>query len=697
MRFLFATILGFFSSALHSQAADADEVLYNFATHVHRTFVTGEDAEITQVVSQGEPALRVCTGVKREWPGATFKAPSGRWDLSRKGELRVRVRNASKGMVTVYCRVDNAGADGISHCVTGSVRMEPEQTRVLTVPLKRTSDDNLNGKLFGMRGYPAKVGGPNTVDPSRLTQLLFFVAKPSIPHVFDILDIRAAGDYTPPVAFSNDAEPFFPLIDKFGQYRHKPWPGKVASLDDLKARHREELAELDQHPGPSNWNQYGGSKSGPKLEATGFFRTEKVNGKWWLVDPEGRLFFSHGIDCVGMANTTCVEERESWFHEFPGDDQSFAEFLGREWALKGYFAGKTVRRFDFSSANLKRKHGESWRQTTSELTHRRLRSWGLNTIGNWSSERIWKLRRTPYTDNVGSGSTKMIEGSEGYWGKFPDVFDESFGRSLRESMASKKGGSLGDPWCIGYFSDNEMSWGDDTSLAIAALKSPPKQPAKIAFVADLRSKYSSVDRLNQAWKTSHRSWEAVLEFREPVKTDDARADLLAFYTKAAELYFRTVRDTIKAAGGNHLYLGCRFAGANSRAAAAAAKFCDVVSYNIYERSVADFEFDGGADVPLILGEFHFGALDRGLFHTGLVPVSDQNARAQAYLDYVLGALRHPRFVGAHWFQYQDEATTGRVWDEENYQIGFVDIADTPYPEMLAASREVGARLYSELR
>jgi hypothetical protein len=34
-----------------------------------------------------------------------------------------------------------------------------------------------------------------------------------------------------------------------------------------------------------------------------------------------------------------------------------------------------------------------------------------------------------------------------------------------------------------------------------------------------------------------------------------------------------------------------------------------------------------------------------------------------------------------------------VWDEENYQIGFVDIADTPYAETIAASREVGDRLY----
>jgi hypothetical protein len=74
-------------------------------------------------------------------------------------------------------------------------------------------------------------------------------------------------------------------------------------------------------------------------------------------------------------------------------------------------------------------------------------------------------------------------------------------------------------------------------------------------------------------------------------------------------------------------------------------------------------------------------------------VENQSARAQAYKDYVLGAARHPQFVGTHWFQFKDEPTTGRVYDEENYQIGFVDIADTPYAETITASREVAAILY----
>jgi hypothetical protein len=95
---------------------------------------------------------------------------------------------------------------------------------------------------------------------------------------------------------------------------------------------------------------------------------------------------------------------------------------------------------------------------------------------------------------------------------------------------------------------------------------------------------------------------------------------------------------------------------------------------------------------VIIGEFHFGALDRGLFHPGLVPVKNQQQRADRYKGYVEGALANPLIVGTHWFEYKDEATAGR-FDGENYQVGFLDVCDSPYPETIEACRSVGYRMY----
>jgi hypothetical protein len=132
---------------------------------------------------------------------------------------------------------------------------------------------------------------------------------------------------------------------------------------------------------------------------------------------------------------------------------------------------------------------------------------------------------------------------------------------------------------------------------------------------------------------------------------------------------------------------------NDLAAKAAAKYVDVMSYNLYRRSVEGFKLPAGVDMPVIIGEFHFGALDRGMFHTGLQAVESQEARADAFIRYMESAIGNPVFAGAHWFQYIDEPTTGR-FDGENYQIGLVDICDSPYPETVAAARTIGKRLYS---
>jgi hypothetical protein len=672
-------------------SARADSVLFD--GRFDPKHITTQDAVVEESRIATGRALHVVTGTLQQWPGITLHAP-GHWDLSGYVHVTVRLRNAGTNDVRVSCRVDNPGADGTKNCVTDSLALGPDQSGMLKVALKRTSDGKLGGKLFGMRGYPVTPGGPGTVDPKNITKILLFVNKPSASHTFELQDLRATGPYTPPTASVADAEPFFPFIDTFGQYKHRDWPGKVHSLTELAERRAEEAKELAAQPGPSEWDQYGGWKGGPQLAASGYFRAEKYRGKWWLIDPEGHLFWSHGIDCVRALDTTPIDERAEWFENFPGDQVALREFLSGGYALKGHYAGRSPKTFSFSGANLWRKYGADWRQEYNEVIHRRLRSWGLNTIGNWSDETTRLMRRTPYTDTLSSRGAKNIEGSDGYWGKFPDVFDPSFESGVRRSMGGRKGRSAGDPWCLGYFSDNEMSWGEDTSLALAALKSPAEQAAKKALVVDLKAKYDDIAKLNTAWGTKHESWEALLESREAPDKKKAHADLVEFYSKAAEHYFRTVRDAIQAAAPNQLYLGCRFAWVNERAAIAAGKYCDVVSYNLYKRTIADFKYPG-ADKPLIVGEFHFGALDRGMFHTGLVPVANQSERAQTYQDYVLGAARHPQFVGTHWFQWKDEPTTGRVYDEENYQIGFVDVADTPYREIIEASRAVGRRLYRE--
>src|ERR1700760_2657019 len=45
-------------------------------------------------------------------------------------------------------------------------------------------------------------------------------------------------------------------------------------------------SEYDQYGG---WMKFSGAK-------TGFFHTQQIDGRWWLITPEGHAFFSKGVD-----------------------------------------------------------------------------------------------------------------------------------------------------------------------------------------------------------------------------------------------------------------------------------------------------------------------------------------------------------------------------------------------------------------
>jgi hypothetical protein len=95
----------------------------------------------------------------------------------------------------------------------------------------------------------------------------------------------------------------------------------------------------------------------------------------------------------------------------------------------------------------------------------------------------------------------------------------------------------------------------------------------------------------------------------------------------------------------------------------------------------------------MIGEFHFGATDRGPFGTGVRQAKDQNDRAEKLKAYVRSSLDNPQIIGVHWHQFADQATSGRFCGE-GLQVGWTDICDRPYPETIKAVREVGAELYT---
>ena len=50
----------------------------------------------------------------------------------------------------------------------------------------------------------------------------------------------------------------------------------------------------------SQFDKFGGWK-GLKGTKTGVFHTEKINNRWWIITPEGNIFWSIGMYCVRIS------------------------------------------------------------------------------------------------------------------------------------------------------------------------------------------------------------------------------------------------------------------------------------------------------------------------------------------------------------------------------------------------------------
>ena len=678
--------------SLLAAAADADETIL---WPSKETELRAQPDSALAMLPDG--AAEVKTGSEFAYPGVRMDFLSGECDLTPYGRVTVVVSNITDRMEKVQLSVKGETVQG--QTPGGSIQLTPHATGEINVDLRNMPwalDAPL--ELVGMRGFPKAPGQGSTFDLRRVCSFHIFLSQDKEPGGFVVRRVVASGKGVEQKIFP--AATFLPFVDRYGQFAHDDWPGKVHDDADLFAARDAEAAWLKENAaGPiPDVDQYGGWAGGPQLEATGFFRTEKVNGKWWLVDPDGLLFFSHGVDGVTTGSTTGIGFRENYFSWVPAkDDPQFGAF----WSVRdtpeahGFYkdpAHIPYDRFDFAKANAFRKYGPNWETECRERAHARMRAWGLNTIANWSNFEIRTMRRTPYTSSFAARGP-AIEGSSGWWGKLCDPFAPEFEENTRRNAAEEATRSGDDPWCIGWFVGNELSWGkDDREIGRAVMRSPAAQPAKVAARDLLEAKYGSAEKLDAAWGTHYGSWDGFLAATNAPDESLCGPDLEAIHRAVVAKYFRTVRDAIKAVAPNRLYLGCRIAWGRDVVYEECARYADVVSVNAYGRPPMRDLPPTAIDKPMLSGEFHFGALDRGIFHTGLVATRDQAERADAYRAYVGACLDHPRYVGTHWFQWMDQPLTGRG-DGENYQIGFVTVTDAPYPELVEAARDIASTMY----
>ncbi|MCY1276323.1 hypothetical protein D9M69_239230 [compost metagenome] len=702
-----------------SWAAGGNETLFNFVKPMAVVTVGTQDADLPSTTAEATPEGEILRRVNfrpASQPTLRLAPASGSWDWSQADSMSLRIQNAMDWALTLEIDID--GIDG-KPGLHASVALPAGPAQTLLVPLKATSPE-----MFGMRAgvpMPFNLDGQRLLiatrvegelDRSKVGAVRIYLREPKAPQ--DILVARfgtRSGGKELRRAYTG-------IIDGFGQASRGDWPEKVKSPEQLAAAWKAEGEQLQKwQRDPARYDRFGGLLGSLRFEASGFFRSEKRNGRWWLVTPDGHPFWSLGVNTVNAESSqTYVEGREYMFASLPRDGEPLAVFYGQSDDRAGVGAQQgrnfgSGRWFDFYAANRFRANGglsgdaaaEAWRERTLQ----RLNGWGFNSLGNWSAPAFATAQRMPYSVPLSiSGDYATVSTGYDWWGAMPDPFDPRFAMAAERAIAIAARDHREDPWLLGYYADNELAWAGREgpqarfALAFGALKLSTDSPAKRAFIKQLKDRYKEHEALAAAWGVQLGAWEDLdapgYEAPLPDEAHPAIAeDYSAFLRLYADQYFKTLHDSLNWHAPNHLLLGPRFAVSTPEALASCAQYCDVLSFNLYVPSPQlgyDAEYVRSLDKPVLISEFHFGSRDRGPFWGGVAEVYNEQQRGESYRKFLAEALKDPQIIGAHWFQYLDQPASGRLLDGENGHIGLVGITDLPFGRFVDAVRKANQQL-----
>ncbi len=389
-----------------------------------------------------------------------------------------------------------------------------------------------------------------------------------------------------------------------------------------------------------DFDSYGGRK-GVRRAATGYFRTTKAEGRWWLVDPYGNVFISVGVNGVSLGPRAA------------GDETSY-----RQAALEKY------------------RKQSAWAKATVE----QLRAWGFNTLGKGCDRITWE-QGMAYT--VSLSCARTVPWAEGT--TFPDVFDPDYETAVRRHASRVCRSLAKDPALLGYFTDVELQWEPDETTPLTILEQflgrEDEAPGRKALLEYLEGRYLNIDELNENWGTEYADFEEI--GRTPqVGSHIPEEDMDGFLRLVAREYFRIAYDAIRSVDEHHLILGCEFdEQAPVPVLEAMGDYVNLVSLRHYGELPPTQhlrEVHRVTGWPVLITSFGF-SVGRG----------EEEKPGEQYERYVRALLSLPMVVGYHWSEYVEPARRIRT---EAKVSGLVDQSDTP-TELIETARRVNRAVY----
>lgn len=400
-------------------------------------------------------------------------------------------------------------------------------------------------------------------------------------------------------------------------------------------------------------NKYG-SNTAIQSTATGFFRTELINGRWYIIDPEGYAFIHKGVACVspGTSDNQKKALQDKW-----GTNDAWATYA-TSWLKDNNFNGAGA----WSDVTRLRKQTEPIVYTVI-----------VNPMSNYRN----------YHRSLVGGYTNA--GWQGYEYNIIRVFDPKFEEYL-DNACKLFALYKNDKYLLGYFIDNELPWVND------ALDRHIKYlaPSDICYITA------------KNWLDERKGKNATL-------SDITNEDRNAFWDFYAGKFFKMAKEYITKYDPNHMFLGSRFNQGreelvNPYIFETAGKYCDIISINHYrewEPIAARMEnWESWAKKPFMITEFYTKGEDSGLLNStgaGWL-VKTQRDRGLFYENFIIKLLRSKGCVGWHWFRYQDNDPEDLTTDPSNRDSnkGLIDIYYNPYTDLMDIVNLTNENVYSYL-
>ena len=393
-----------------------------------------------------------------------------------------------------------------------------------------------------------------------------------------------------------------------------------------------------------------GSRTDKKTKATGFFRTELINGRWWIVDPEGYLNICRAVNDIqpgkGTISKNVFASRyenniTAWMSSTMDDLKGIGFYVAGSWS-----AVSTIM--------------TNPRQLTNPLAY--------TIILNWMS-------------GYGGSRTYQQSGHKGYPHNAIFVFEKGFAEycntKAKELVKNKEDKNL-----FGYFTDNELPfYGKSLNMFLRLGNASVTNENYLAtkkWLAD--NKYSEADTTNA----------------------DVRARFLGY---VGETYSRIVNTALKKYDPNHMNLGSRV---NVKEALndpyfmqAFGKNVDILAINYYgvwtPDSTSMSNWGTNLKKPFMVTEFYTKGEDSGLANTsgaGWV-VKTQLERGYAYQNYTLALLESKYCVGWHWFKYMDnDPSTLAEPSNVDGNKGIVKTDYKPYAPLVEKMKDLNLKVYN---